>query len=62
MVITGNDKGKTAVVLKSFPKLSQILVEGINKKKVHKRPRKTNEKGKIIEIATPIHVSNVKKI
>jgi len=62
IVITGKDKGKSGVVLKSFPKDSAILVEGINKKKVHKKPRKSNEKGKIIDRATPVHVSNVKKI
>lgn len=61
-VITGKDKGKSAVVIKAFPRESLVLVEGINRKKLHKKPRKTNEKGKIMEIAMPIHVSNVKKI
>lgn len=61
-VITGKDKGKSGTVLKSFPKLSKVLVEGVNKKKVHKGPRKSNEKGKVIEQAAPIHVSNVKKV
>jgi large subunit ribosomal protein L24 len=59
-VTTGKDKGKSGVILKSFPKNDLVLVEGINKKKVHKRPKKSNEKGKIIEQATPVHVSNVK--
>ncbi len=62
IVITGKDKGKSGLVLRSFPKLSQILIEGVNKKKLHKRPKKSNEKGKIIEQATPINVSNVKKV
>jgi large subunit ribosomal protein L24 len=62
IVITGKDKGKTGVVLKSFPKDLAVLVEGVNKKKVHKRPKKSNEKGKIIDRITPVHVSNVKKI
>jgi len=61
-VITGKDKGKTGVVLKAFPKDFALLVEGVNKKKVHQRPRKKGEKGKIIEQAAPIHVSNVEKI
>ncbi len=61
-VITGKDKGKSGAVLKSFPKLSRVLVEGVNKKKFHQRARKTNEKGKIVEKAAPIHVSNVKKL
>lgn len=62
IVITGKDKGKTGVILKAFPKDFSVLVEGVNKKKIHKRPRKSNEKGKIIEQDTPIHVSNVKKV
>ena len=61
-VITGKDKGKSGLVLRAFPKLERVLVEGVNKKKVHKRPRKSNEKGKIIEQDAPIHVSNVMKL
>ena len=62
MVITGKDKGKSGTVVKAFPKDFMVLVEGVNKKKLHKRPKKKGEKGKIIEQAAPIHVSNVKKI
>lgn len=61
VVITGKDKGKSGQVIKSLPKMSSVVVEGINKKKLHKRPRKSGEKGKIIEQASPIHISNVKK-
>ena len=59
-IITGKDKA--GPVLKSFPKDFAVLVENINKKKLHQKPRKQGEKGKIIEQAAPIHVSNVKKI
>lgn len=62
IVITGKDKGKSGMVVRAFPKLSKVLVEGMNKKKLHKKPRKQGEKGKIIEQAAPIHVSNVKKV
>lgn len=62
IVITGKDKGKSGVILRSFPKTDMVLVEGVNKHKVHKRPKKSNEKGKIVEQATPVHVSNVKKV
>lgn len=61
MVIAGKDKGKTAPVIKAFPKISKVLVEGVNVKKVHKRARKQGEKGKVVDQAAPIHVSNVKK-
>ena len=61
IVITGKDKGKSGVVIRAFPKTSQVSVEGVNKKKIHQRPKKSGEKGKIIEQSAPVHVSNVKK-
>jgi large subunit ribosomal protein L24 len=61
IVITGKDKGKSGSVVKAFPKTSQVLVDGVNLKKLHKRPRKQGEKGKVVSQAAPIHVSNVKK-
>jgi len=62
MVMTGKDKGKSGAVLKAFPKMEKVLVEGMNIKKLHKRARKQGEKGKIVEQAALIHVSNVKKV
>jgi large subunit ribosomal protein L24 len=61
IVITGKDKGKQGTVVKAFPKKESVLIDKVNMKKVHRRPRKQNEKGKIVEVAFPIHVSNVKK-
>ncbi len=60
IVLSGKDKGKTGKILRAFPKLNQVLVEGINKKKVHERPKKSGTKGTIIEKSFPIHGSNVK--
>lgn len=61
-IITGKDKGKTGRVLRAFPKLDQIIVEGVNVKKKHQKPTKSNQKGQIIDKTMPIHVSNAKKI
>ncbi len=61
-VLAGQDKGKTGKILRAFPKLDKVLVEGMNVKKVHERGKKSAEKGKIIEKFFPIHVSNVKKV
>lgn len=38
MVITGNEKGKTGKVLKVYPKLSRVIIEGVNIKKRHTKP------------------------
>jgi large subunit ribosomal protein L24 len=59
IVIAGKDKGKTAKVVRAFPKDNLIIVEGVNMKKKHERARKANSKGQIVEKAMPIHVSNV---
>ena len=60
-VIAGKDSGKTGKVVKVFPKLNRVLVEGVNMFKKHKRPTKQGEKGQIVSIARTIHRSNVTK-
>lgn len=62
IILTGKDKGKKGKIIRSLPKDSKVVVEGVNILKKHRRPRKSNEKGSIVEMAMPIHVSNVKKI
>jgi len=62
LIISGKDKGKTAKVLKSFPKEVKILVEGVNLKKKHTKPKKQGEKGQVINSPAPINVSSVKLI
>lgn len=60
-VLVGKDAGKSGKVVRAFPKLEKVLVEGVNLKKRHQRARKQGAKGQIVEVATPIHVSNVSK-
>ena len=62
LITTGKDKGRTGKILRAFPKERTVLIEGINLKKKHMRPKKGGEKGQIIEIPSPIDVSNVKLI
>ncbi len=61
-VITGKDKGKKGKIIVVLTEENKVVIEGINMMKKHQRPRKSGEKGSIINIAMPIHVSNVKKI
>jgi large subunit ribosomal protein L24 len=61
IVISGKDKGLSGKVLKAFPRDNKVIVEGINKKKRHQKPRQEGKKGQVVETAYPIHVSNVKK-
>lgn len=58
-IISGNDKGKQGKVLAVFPAVGRILVEGINMKKKHVRPRKQGQKGELIRIPAPLASSRV---
>jgi len=62
IVITGKDKGKKGKIVAVFVDKNKVVVESINMMKKHQRPKKSGEKGIKIDIAMPIHVSNVKKI
>jgi len=62
IILTGKDKGKIGTVTKSIPKDDKVVVSGVNVLKVHQKPRKSGEKGQIIDKTMPIHVSNVKKV
>lgn len=62
IVISGKDKGKSGTVVKAFPGMEKVIVSGLNIVKVHQKPRKSGEKGQIIDKSMPMHVSNVKKV
>ena len=58
-IISGNDKGKQGKVLKVFSSENKILVEGINLKKKHVRPKQQGKKGELVKMAFPLQVSRV---
>ena len=60
-LIVGADKGKTGEIIKLFPNDYSALVKGINIKKKHQKPTK-EQKGGIINIEKPVHLSNLKVI
>jgi large subunit ribosomal protein L24 len=61
IVLTGKDKGKTGKVVKAFPREDKIVIEGVNVKKRRRKATREGSKGQVIEMAHPIHVSNVRK-
>jgi len=61
-IITGKDKGKTGKVLKVINDTKRAVVEGINLYKKHVRPKKEGEKGQIITVPRPLHVSNLQLV
>lgn len=63
MVIAGKDKGKTGKVLRTLPSLEKVIVQGVNIQKHHEKTKKdTKQGGGIVEVAAPIHVSNVQLV
>ncbi len=62
LITSGKDKGRTGKIIKSFPKDLKVLVEGINLKKKHVRPKRDGEKGQVVEIPAALNVSNIKII
>jgi large subunit ribosomal protein L24 len=58
-VISGRDKGKVGEILQTLPKLSKVVVKGINIKTKHVKPQQEGETGQITTFEAPIHSSNV---
>lgn len=59
IVIAGKERGKKGTVSLALPKQNKIVIDGLNVQKKHRRATRAGGKGQIIDIAMPIHVSNV---
>ncbi|MDD5145812.1 MAG: 50S ribosomal protein L24 [Candidatus Pacebacteria bacterium] len=62
LIISGKYRGKKGKILSAYPKSEKILVEGINLKKKHQRPKKEGEKGQIVEIPFPMEAACAKLV
>jgi len=60
LIISGKDKGRKGKVIEALPKEAKVIIENINLRKKHIKPRKSGEKGQIVELPGPLSVSNVK--
>jgi large subunit ribosomal protein L24 len=58
-VISGHDKGKVGEILQILPKISKVVVKGVNVKTKHVKPQQEGETGQIVTVESPIHSSNV---
>lgn len=58
-IITGKDKGKVGKIRAAIPRKSQVIVEGVNIRTRHIKPRQDGESGQIVTEEAPIHSSNV---
>jgi large subunit ribosomal protein L24 len=57
-ILIGKDKGREGEVIKSFPKKSSIVVQGLNIFKKHVKPSQ-NRPGSIVEKERPFYISKV---
>lgn len=57
VVIAGSNKGKEGKITKILD--DKVIVEGVNLRKRHLKPKNNNGTGEIVETEAPIHVSNV---
>lgn len=58
-VIAGKERGKSGKVLRTFPKVNRVIVEGLNMTKKATRQSQKNPKGGIIIREGPINVSSI---
>lgn len=58
LIISGKDKGRKGKVIVALPKEGRVMVEGLNLRKKHTKPKRSGEKGQVVETPAPINVSN----
>lgn len=59
LVTKGKDRGKISTVSHVFKKTNKVVLTGLNKFKKHIKPSKLNPQGGIVDIESPISISNV---
>jgi len=58
-VISGKSKGEVGTVLRVDREKQRVYVKGVNMLMKHTKPRSATQKGGIIPMEGPIHISNV---
>lgn len=58
-MVSGSSKGKKGDVSRVISSMDKVVIEGVNLRKKHQKARKAGQKGQMIEVAMPIHVSNI---
>lgn len=58
-VMRGDDVGKEGKIIRVYPKTGRVTIEGINIVKRHRKARRAEEQSQIMEMAAPVHHSNV---
>ena len=59
VVIAGKSKGQSGTVVRVLPKKDQVVIDGVNMVKKHRKATRQSGKGQVIDKVMPIHISNV---
>ena len=59
IVNTGVDKGKKGKILKVLRADNKVIVQGVNVRTKHVKPRKQGQEAGILKVESPVHVSKV---
>ena len=62
LITSGKDKGKKGTVLRILVKENRLVVENVNLRKRHQKPKKSGEKGQVVTVPSPIALANVKLV
>ena len=61
-IIAGKDKGRTGKIIQIDPVKERVIVQGANMVTKTMKKRNAQDKGGIMEVEAPIHVSNVQLV
>ncbi len=59
VVMKGKDHGKKGKILRTFPVLDKVVVEGVNEKMRHTRVKRGGQKGQRVTVTHPVWAANV---
>jgi large subunit ribosomal protein L24 len=59
LVISGKNKNQRGKITRALPESNRVVVENVNMVKKHMKARGPRQRGGIIEVEAPLHVSNV---
>lgn len=62
LVISGKDRGRKGKVLRVSPQEGRLIVEGMNMRKKHVKPRRQGQKGETVQIPAPFPAAKVKLV
>ena len=58
-VISGNEKGKKGKIIEASPKEGKVIIQGVNIRKKHVKPRRQGEAGGILDVEGSIRACKV---